>query len=65
MIELATAPRRGAAARPTAVVSIHYATAPAIEALPVSAATMAARIIADRQKNGAFKEIEELREAGA
>jgi len=57
-------PQTPAAAKPaasdTSVVNLNTATVEQLEGLPGIGAKMAARIIEYRQKNGAFKKVEDL-----
>jgi competence protein ComEA len=45
---------------PAAVVNLNTATVEQLDALPGIGAAMAARIVEYRQKNGAFKKVEDL-----
>jgi competence protein ComEA len=54
-------PAQGAPAKaPAAVVNLNTATAEQLDGLPGIGPAMAARIVEYRQKNGAFKKVEDL-----
>jgi competence protein ComEA len=55
-----SSPPAAAAKAPAAVVNLNTATVEQLDGLPGIGPSMAARIVEYRQKNGAFKKIEDL-----
>jgi comEA protein len=58
--QTSTGAQSGTAAQPASLVNLNTATAADFEKLPGIGPAMAVRIVEYRQKNGAFKKVEEL-----